>query len=164
MGLAEKNIRLKLLKSCNIPREPGSGLIGETLVSTQEQDTPQTGPNSEMAPRPKPSLIKRLIPWLITLACFAFLYTRIAGPAAAQGMSVVAYLTTVFASVNWLAWLALMIPYSLFFFAIDSLIVWRVINWFDAKVAYSDILQFEQVPTFCRSSTNRLAKGQWPCT
>ena len=87
-------------------------------MSTQEQDTPQTGPNSEMAPRPKPSLIKRLIPWLITLACFAFLYTRIAGPAAAQGMSVVAYLTTVFASVNWLAWLALMIPYSLFFLSL----------------------------------------------
>ncbi len=109
-------------------------------MSTQQQDTSQNEPGSEFAPRPKPSLIKRLIPWLITLACFAFLYTRIAGPAAAQGLSVVAYLASVFASVNWLAWLALMIPYSLFFFAIDSLIVWRVINWFDAKVAYSDIL------------------------
>lgn len=90
--------------------------------------------------RSKPSLIKRVLPWIITLACFAFLYTRIAGPASAQDMSVAAYLGVVFASVNWLAWLALMIPYSLFFFAIDSLIVWRVINWFDAKVAYADIL------------------------
>lgn len=88
----------------------------------------------------KPSLLKRLLPWIITLACFAFLYTRIAGPAAAQDMSVVAYLGGVFASVNWVAWLALMVPYSLFFFAIDSLIVWRVINWFDAKVSYTDIL------------------------
>lgn len=90
--------------------------------------------------RPKPSLLKRLIPWVITIGCFAFLYTRIAGPAAAQDMSVIAYLGSVFASVNWLAWLALMVPYSLFFFALDSLIVWRVINWFDAKVAYTDIL------------------------
>jgi hypothetical protein len=63
-----------------------------------------------------------------------------AGPAAAAGMSVVGYLGSVFASVNWLAWLGLMIPYSLFFFAVDSLIVWRVINWFNAKVAYADIL------------------------
>ena len=84
--------------------------------------------------------IKKLLPWLITLGCFAFLYTRIAGPAAAQGLSVIAYLGNVFASVNWIAWLGLMVPYSLFFFAIDSLIVWRVINWFDAKVAYKNIL------------------------
>jgi len=94
----------------------------------------------EALPRRKPSLFKRLIPWVITLACFAFLYTRIAGPAAAADMSVVAYLGAVFASVNWLAWLGLMIPYSLFFFAVDSLVVWRVINWFNAKVAYRDIL------------------------
>ena len=33
-----------------------------------------------------------------------------------------------------------MIPYSLFFFLIDALIVWRVINWFNAHVAYRDIL------------------------
>lgn len=89
---------------------------------------------------PKGGFIKKLLPWLITLGCFAFLYTRIAGPAAAQGLSVIAYLGNVFASVNWIAWLGLMVPYSLFFFAIDSLIVWRVINWFDAKVAYKNIL------------------------
>jgi hypothetical protein len=72
--------------------------------------------------------------------CFAFLYTRIAGPAAGAGMSVPAYLASVFTQVNWLAWLALMVPYSLFFFAIDSLVVWRVINWFNARVAYTDIM------------------------
>ena len=33
-----------------------------------------------------------------------------------------------------------MVPYSLFFFLIDSLIVWRVINWFNARVSYTDIL------------------------
>jgi len=99
------------------------------------------GAQDEAVQRPKRGgFIKKTIPWLITIGCFAFLYTRIAGPAAAQDMSVVAYLASVFASVNWLAWLALMVPYSLFFFAVDSLIVWRVINWFDAKVAYTDIL------------------------
>jgi hypothetical protein len=105
------------------------------LSATEEQnlDTPEPE-------RKKQSLLGKLIPWVITIACFAFLYTRIAGPAAAQDMSVAAYLGSVFASVNWLAWLGLMIPYSLFFFAVDSLIVWRVINWFDAKVAYTDIL------------------------
>jgi len=104
-----------------------------------ETNPPGTSADEAVQPR-KSSVFKSLIPWVITLACFAFLYTRIAGPAEAADMSVAAYLGNVFASVNWLAWLGLMIPYSLFFFAIDSLVVWRVINWFDAKVAYRDIL------------------------
>lgn len=85
-------------------------------------------------------LLKQILPWVITVGCFVFLYTRIAGPAEAAGMTVPGYLANVFADVNWLAWLGLMIPYSLFFFALDSLIVWRVITWFNAKVSYTDIL------------------------
>ncbi len=96
--------------------------------------------NPENPGRQKASLPKRALPWLITIACFAFLYTRMSGPAAAQGMTVPAYLASVFADVNWGVWLALMVPYSIFFFLIDSLIVWRVINWFNARVAYTDIL------------------------
>ncbi len=107
-----------------------------------ESEQTASGPQTPQPPpaAPKSGWLKQAIPWVITLGCFAFLYTRIAGPAAAQDMSVAAYLASVFASVNWLAWLALMVPYSLFFFAVDSLIVWRVINWFNAKVKYRDIL------------------------
>ncbi|MEQ9451702.1 MAG: hypothetical protein RJQ07_08965 [Pseudomonadales bacterium] len=90
--------------------------------------------------KPPTALWKKALPWLITIGCFAFLYTRISGPAAAQGMSVLGYLGSVFADVNWFAWLAIMIPYSIAFFLIDSLIVWRIINWFNAKVSYKEIL------------------------
>jgi hypothetical protein len=100
----------------------------------------EPNPEATEPAKKKSGILGKLLPWVITIACFAFLYTRIAGPAAAQGMSVVAYLGSVFTTVNWLAWLGLMIPYSLFFFAVDSLVVWRVINWFNAKVAYTDIL------------------------
>ncbi len=100
----------------------------------------EPNPEATEPAKKKSGILDKLLPWVITIACFAFLYTRIAGPAAAQGMSVVAYLGSVFTTVNWLAWLGLMIPYSLFFFAVDSLVVWRVINWFNAKVAYTDIL------------------------
>ncbi len=93
-----------------------------------------------VAPAEKASVVKKAIPWIITFACFVFLYSRIAGPAAAQDMSVAAFLANAFSSVNWWAWLALMVPYSIFFFLIDSLIVWRVINWFNAAVSYRDIL------------------------
>lgn len=125
--------------------------MSETELKDDREDAPPT--------RPKPGLIKRLIPWVITVACFVFLYTRMAGPASAQGMSVFVFLGTVFATVNWTAWLSLMIPYSLFFFAIDSLVVWRVINWFDAKVSYVDILPV-RASTYILSIINeQLGKG-----
>ncbi len=86
------------------------------------------------------AIAAQVAPWLITLLCFAYLYTRLAGAAARQNQQLLSYLGDVFAGVSWGAWLGLMIPYSIFFFLIDSLIVWRVINWFNTRVAYRDIL------------------------
>ena len=76
-------------------------------------DTP--APDQEQQNNQPTPLWKKALPWVITLACFAFLYTRISGPAAAQGMSVLGYLGNVFANVDWIAWLSLMIPYSIAF-------------------------------------------------
>ena len=88
----------------------------------------------------KQKLWQRLLPWAITIACFAYLYGRMSGPAAAQQLSVPAYLALTFVDVSWGQWLALMAPYSVLFFLIDSAVVWRVINWFNTRVAYRDIL------------------------
>ena len=82
----------------------------------------------------------RALLWLITLACFAWLYTRIDAAAAREGETMASYLLQVFASVSWGTWLALMIPYSAFFFLVDSAVVWRVVSWFNARVPYKDIL------------------------
>jgi hypothetical protein len=81
-----------------------------------------------------------VLPWLITVLCFAYLYSRISTQAAREGQSAVEFLLAVFGSVSWGRWLALMIPYSAFFFLIDSLVVWRVVNWFNTRVRYVDIL------------------------
>jgi len=90
--------------------------------------------------RPMAKRWQRWLPWAITVACFAYLYSRMAGPAAAQGLSVPAYLTRTFAGVDWSQWPLLMGPYSVLFFLVDSSVVWRVINWFNTRVAYRDIL------------------------
>lgn len=87
-----------------------------------------------------PRRLARLLPWLITAACFSYLYYRLSGAAARDGLGLTTYLANVFSNVSWGRWLALMIPYSLFYFAIDSLIVWRVINWFNTQVRYGAIL------------------------
>ena len=97
--------------------------------------------NESPAPERKPvALWQKLLPWVITLACFAYLYTRLDAAAAREGQTLVGYLAGVFGKVSWPTWLALMIPYSLFFFLIDSAVVWRAISWFNTPVRYRDIL------------------------
>ena len=98
-------------------------------------------PEHESAPAPrKASPLQRALPWAITLACFTYLYFQIDAQASRQGQRAVPFLLGVFADVPWVAWLALMIPYSTFFFLVDSLVVWRIVNWFNARVPYTDIL------------------------
>ena len=55
---------------------------------------------------------------LITAACFAYLYTRLRRAAAAEGSRLLAYLLKSFENVNWLHWLALMIPYCFLYLLI----------------------------------------------
>ena len=103
---------------------------------SEHTPSPETG----LAPKRRVPLWQKLIPWLITAACFAYLYTRIGAAAGREGESVAGYLGGVFAGVDWGLWLTLMIPYSAFFFIIDSAVVWRVINWYNTRIAYRDIL------------------------
>ena len=104
---------------------------------------PATGQSDQMTSQEskrKTPLWQKSLPWLITIACFGYLYTKLSGAAAREGIGLFAYLGGVFAQVHWGQWLALMIPYSIFFFLIDSLIVWRVISWFNVPISYTGIL------------------------
>ena len=107
----------------------------------------------------RPARWQRLLPWLITIACFAWLYTRLDAAAARAGETLPAYLLGVFESVAWGRWLLLMIPYSAFYFLVDSLVVWRVFNWFNARVRYADILPI-RASTYILSIVNeQVGKG-----
>ena len=88
----------------------------------------------------KVALWQQLLPWLITIVCFGYLYTRLSGAAAREDLDLFTYLAGVFSRVSWVAWLGWMVPYSMFFFLVDSLIVWRVVSWFNTPVRYLDIL------------------------
>ena len=99
-----------------------------------------SGATSEATPQPRrPSRWVHAFSWAITLVCFAYLYRRI-GAAAGPGESPLGYLAQVFAQVPWTQWLALMLPYSLLFLAVDTLVLWRAISWFNAPVAYTSLL------------------------
>jgi len=97
-------------------------------------------PDEQTAPPgKKKNGIGRIIFLLITAACFYYLYMRLNGAAAREGLALIDYMAQVFASVNWVPWLGLMICYSLFYFAIDTLVVTKALNWFISDIKYKDI-------------------------
>jgi hypothetical protein len=102
---------------------------------------------------------QRLLPLLITLACFAYLYNRLNHAATAQGTGLLAYLARSFENVNWYYWLALMIPYCFFYLIFDSLVVWKVINWFNAKIRYVDILPIRASAYILSLVNEQVSKG-----
>lgn len=102
---------------------------------------------------------QRLLPWLITLACFVYLYRRLAGAAAGAGSPVLPYLAAIFEHVSWSRWLALMIPYCALFVAVDSLVVWRVITWFNARVGYASVLPIRASAYILSIVNEQVGKG-----
>ena len=117
-----------------------------------------TAARTRSARPPSPGWQRALL-WLITLACFAWLYTRIDGAAARQGETAASYLLQTFASVPWVTWLALMIPYSAFFFLVDSTVVWRVVTWFNARVPWTDILPIRASAYIISIVNEQVGKG-----
>lgn len=94
----------------------------------------------EKPAKKKPSPIGRIIFLLLTAACFGYLYFRLNGAAAREGLSLVEYMGQVFSTVDWVPWLGLMVCYSLFYFFIDTLVVTKALNWFISDIKYKDIL------------------------
>ena len=107
----------------------------------------------------KPSAWQRLLPLLITVACFAYLYHAIDRAAVSQGTTPLAYLAKSFENVNWIYWLALMIPYCCLYVIFDSLGVWCAVNWFNAKIRYADILPIRASAYILSLVNEQVSKG-----
>jgi hypothetical protein len=102
---------------------------------------------------------QRLLPLLITAACFGYLYTRLSRGAATEGSTLLSYLAKSFENVNWYYWLALMIPYCFFYLIFDSLVIWSVINWFNVKIRYADILPIRANAYILSLVNEQVSKG-----
>lgn len=114
-------------------------------------------PSTPAAKRAKPW--QRLLPYLITLACFGYLYSRLGHAAAAEGSGLVPYLLRSFENVSWSRWLAMMIPYCFLYLILDSLVVWSVINWFNTKIRYTDILPIRASAYILSLVNEQVSKG-----
>ena len=123
-----------------------------------------TEPSTPMSSSPLPvkkkvKLWQRLLPWLITIVCFAYLYNALKHAAASQGSGIIPYFAKSFENVNWFQWLALMIPYCILFVLIDSLTVWAAINWFNTKIGYLDILPIRASAYILSLVNEQVSKG-----
>lgn len=127
---------------------------------TENNSEATAEPVVETAPGKKqPSPIGRILFLILTAFCFAYLYYRLDGAAAREGLSLVEYMTQVFATVDWIPWLALMICYSLFYFAIDTLVVTKALNWFVADIKYKDIMPIRASAYIISIFNEQIGKG-----
>ena len=131
-------------------------------MSEDIEAKPEETNESEMDATPakkKPNPIGRILFLILTAACFAYLYYRLNGAAAREGMSLVAYMTEVFSTVDWVPWLLLMIGYSLFYFAIDTLVITKALNWFIAAIKYKDIMPIRASSYIISIFNEQIGKG-----
>jgi hypothetical protein len=96
---------------------------------------------------------------LITAGCFAYLYMRLDAAAAQHGQRLMPYLAASFERVAWSRWLMLMIPYCAAFVLIDSLVVWRVIGFFNARLRYGEILPIRASAYILSLVNEQVSKG-----
>ena len=68
--------------------------------------------------------IFRVITWIVAIGCFYLVYARIDAAAVREGQTAVTYLLEFFAGADWVLWLSVMIPYSMFFFLVDAHVTW----------------------------------------
>ena len=134
------------------PRAP------ETAPGATESASPETAGTPPGAP-PARSRAGRAAFLLLGIACFAYLYTRLDGAAAREGLSLAAYMAQVFENVRWGAWAALMVAYSGLYFCIDTLVVSRALNWFVAPIRYRDILPVRASAYIISVFNEQIGKG-----
>ncbi len=98
---------------------------------TSPETTTDSGRQRTEPPAARNLLFKALT-WLLTFGCFYLVYNKLEQAGAREGVSAFQYLVDFFSAANWGLWLALMVPYSIFFFLVDSHATWRVVRWFNA--------------------------------
>lgn len=118
-------------------------------------DQPEVG---AAAPQ-KSNRVGKIVFLALTAVCLGYLYMRLNGAAAREGLSLVEYMSAVFATVNWVPWLLLMMAYSTFYFLVDTLVVTKALNWFIADIKYKDILPIRASAYIISVFNEQIGKG-----
>ena len=105
-------------------------------------------------------LLFKILTWILSFGCFYLVYTKIEGAASAQGITAWKYLQEFFGGVDWVMWLAVMIPYSIFFFLVDTHVTWRAVRWFNAPaLGFTKILPIRASAYILALVNEQVGKG-----
>ncbi len=74
--------------------------------------------------------LKRIVPWVVTIVIFAVIFRRVPFAKVLEALH----------GVRLAPYLAIMMPYSVIYLLIDTFCLTRVLNWFNAPIAYRDVL------------------------
>ena len=105
-------------------------------------------------------LLWRVVTWALAFGCFYLVYGRIEAAAAREGLSAVGYVTEFFREADWLKWLVLMVPYSVFFFLVDAHVTWRVIRWLNvSSIRFGEVLPIRASAYILSLVNEQVGKG-----
>ena len=105
-------------------------------------------------------MISKTITWIITGGCFYLIYTRVAVAAGREDLTVMQYVLAFFTGADWVSWLGLMMPYSIFFFVIDAHATWRMVKWFNARnITFKEILPIRASAYILSLVNEQVGKG-----
>ena len=111
--------------------------------------------------KPKiPGIIFKVVTWLLAFGCFYLVYSKVDTAATAKGQSAIDFVWNFVSDANWWLWLAIMIPYSFFFFFIDSHVTWRAVRWFNApSIKLTNILPIRASAYILSLISEQVGKG-----
>ena len=105
-------------------------------------------------------LIFKAVTWGVAIFCFYLAYSKILASAESREISVLEFVTSFFANVDWIYWLLIMVPYSIFFFVVDTHAAWRAIKWFNTpELTYRNIMPIRASALILSIVSEQVGKG-----
>jgi len=92
---------------------------------------------------------KPVVPWVVTIGVFGFLFWKIP----------VARVAEAFAGASWGRFVVLMVPYSLFFCAVDVAVIRQAVTWFNVPVRYGDVFPIRAATYILTLVNTQLGQG-----
>jgi hypothetical protein len=106
-------------------------------------------PSPAAARRRSAGPLARALPWVVTVLIFALIFTRVPFAKVWEAL----------AGADLLPYLAIMVPYSVFYLAVDTFCLTRVINWFNCPIAYRDVLPIRATTYLLTLVNSNLGQG-----
>lgn len=123
--------------------------LSSAAVSLSRQPPPSAVSPQTGAVAGRASLATRALPWIVSALIFALIFNRVP-------------LSEVWAALTGaraLPYLAIMVPYSVFYLLVDTFCVTRVLNWFNCRIAYGDVLPIRATTYLLTLVNSNLGQG-----